>query len=67
MRMLMAHAGIEFEDVRISMEAWPEYKPKMPGGVVPVLEFPNGHMQGQSNTILRFLGQKHGYYPKDPV
>ena len=31
-----------------------------------MLEYPNGEVYAQSNSILRLLGKLHGYYPEDP-
>ena len=66
LRMLMHHAGEEFEDIGIPQDKWPEVKPTMPGGSMPVLEFPDGTRMGQTCSLLRYLGKKNGYYPKDP-
>ena len=66
MRMLLSHANADWENVMVGMEEWPALKPSMPGGVMPCLELADGTKMGQSVSILRFLGAKHGYYPKDP-
>ena len=65
-RMLLAHAGADWEDVRVTFEEWPQLKPSMPNGQVPCLEV-NGKKMGQSNSILRYIGMKLGYYPEDPM
>ena len=39
----------------------------MPNQQLPVLELQNGTKMGQSNSILRYLGMKYGYYPEDPI
>ena len=43
MRMLLAHAKVEFEDVRINKEDWPKYKAdnaeQLEFGQVPALQF----------------------------
>ena len=49
------------------MHEWPELKPKMPGGSLPVLKMPDGTLLHQSNAIMRYLGSKHGYYPEDAM
>lgn len=64
-RMLLTHAGVDFEDKIISFEDWPKWKPEMPGGVLPVLEFTTVERRGQTLSILRYLGIKFGYYPTD--
>jgi len=34
---------------------------------VPTLQLSDGSKIGQSESILRFLGKEHGYYPDDPI
>lgn len=66
-RLLLNHANIEFEDVRVTGPTWQEFKAdkeKCPYGQVPVLEV-DGKFLAQGTAILRFLGTKYGYYPKD--
>ncbi|XP_059054885.1 uncharacterized protein LOC131848938 isoform X2 [Achroia grisella] len=58
-RMLLAFGGQEFEDDRIPMDKWPEYKPKTPFGQMPVLEM-NGKEYTQSIAISRYLGRLYG-------
>jgi len=56
-RFIMKYAGIEFEDARFERENWPDIKPKMPFGQVPVLEA-NGKVYHQSMAITRFLAKR---------
>ncbi|KAJ3663487.1 hypothetical protein Zmor_007744 [Zophobas morio] len=56
-RFLINYGGIDFEDVRIKQEDWPQWKPKTPFGVVPLLEH-NGKQVGQSIAIARYLAKK---------
>lgn len=45
MRMLLNHAKIEFEDVRIQREEWPSFKadnPDLEFGQLPTLVLDNG-------------------------
>nr|ADC32118.1 glutathione S-transferase sigma [Antheraea pernyi] len=58
-RMLLAYGGQEFEDKRIPMEEWPEFKPKTLFGQMPVLEI-DGKQYAQSTAICRYLGRKYG-------
>ena len=66
-RLLLNHAKVDFENVMFGMEDWPNHKPNMPNGQVPCLETSDGKKMGQSVSIVRFLGAKYGYYPKDPM
>ncbi|KAJ3663474.1 hypothetical protein Zmor_007733 [Zophobas morio] len=56
-RYLFSYGGIEFEDVRIKREDWPQHKDKTPFGVLPILEH-NGKVAGQSIAIARYLAKK---------
>jgi glutathione S-transferase len=58
-RLLLNHAGVKFEDIRFTMESWPELKDKFELKQVPVLE-DNGKMYCQMNAILEYLGKKYG-------
>ena len=64
-RMLLSHAGVDYEDVVIGFDKWPEYKPTMPNKQVPCLELKDGTRMGESYAIGRYLGSIHGYYPTD--
>ncbi|GMS86627.1 hypothetical protein PENTCL1PPCAC_8802, partial [Pristionchus entomophagus] len=56
-RQVFAHAGVAFDDVRISRAEWLALKPHTPYGQLPVLEV-DGRPIGQSSAILRFLGKQ---------
>ncbi|XP_026318450.1 glutathione S-transferase 2-like [Hyposmocoma kahamanoa] len=58
-RLLLAYGGQEFEDRRVAMEQWPDFKPKTPFGQMPVLEI-DGKKYAQSFAIARYLGRKYG-------
>ncbi|CAL1528870.1 unnamed protein product [Lymnaea stagnalis] len=60
-RLLLAAAGQEYEDVRISHEEWADEKPKTPFGQVPVLEV-NGKKYAQSVAIVTYLAREFGLY-----
>ena len=67
-RLLLNHAGVQFEDARLKWAEWSEIKhdrEKFPYGQLPVLE-KDGKFYPQSGAILRMLGREHGYYPTDP-
>ena len=48
-----------YEDVRIEYEKWPEHKPTMPFGQVPVLEV-DGKRIANSMVIARYLAEEFG-------
>lgn len=64
-RFIFAYAGVDYEDVRIAREKWPEYKKKTPFGALPVLEI-DGKPFAQSNAAARHLARQHGLAGKDP-
>ena len=63
-RLLLAHAKVDYEDVIVTREQLPELKASglAEFGQVPVLER-NGKTYVQSWSILRTLGAELGYYP----
>ncbi|XP_018358304.1 PREDICTED: uncharacterized protein LOC108758047 [Trachymyrmex cornetzi] len=63
-RFLLSHCGIKFEDIRITFDEWPKYKPNMPMGQVPVLEI-DGKQYHQSKAIGRFIAKKGNLYGSD--
>uniref|UniRef100_A0A1I7YRG4 glutathione transferase n=1 Tax=Steinernema glaseri TaxID=37863 RepID=A0A1I7YRG4_9BILA len=65
-RLLFTYAGVPFEDVRVTMEQWPELKAKMPWGQLPVLEV-DGHTIPQSFAIYRYLANEFGLAGKDAL
>ena len=64
-RLALHVAGIDFEDVRISRDAWPAMKEQTPYGGLPVLELPGRAPLAHSNAILVFIGRRHGLHPGD--
>ncbi|KAJ3636069.1 hypothetical protein MTP99_008909 [Tenebrio molitor] len=55
-RLLFKYGDIDFEDVRIKREEWPQLKETTPFGQVPVLEY-KGRKVGQSIAIARYVGK----------
>ncbi|XP_078701812.1 hematopoietic prostaglandin D synthase-like [Branchiostoma floridae x Branchiostoma belcheri] len=66
LRLLFAAGGIEFEDVRIEREQWPELKPKTPMGQIPILEA-DGTMICQRRAIGRLIAKEAGLAGKTPL
>ncbi|XP_078701065.1 glutathione S-transferase-like isoform X2 [Branchiostoma floridae x Branchiostoma belcheri] len=66
LRLLFAAGGIEFEDVRIEREQWPELKPKTPMGQIPILEV-DGTMICQRRAIGRLIAKEAGLAGKTPL
>lgn len=67
LRMMLNHAGVEFEDHRFGFDTWPSLKAGMAGNSVPNIEYPDGTKIGATNAMMRMVGAKHGYYPEDPM
>eukprot|EP01022_Parablepharisma_sp_SALTPOND_P001341 TRINITY_DN10612_c0_g2_i1.p2 TRINITY_DN10612_c0_g2~~TRINITY_DN10612_c0_g2_i1.p2 ORF type:complete len:435 (+),score=56.53 TRINITY_DN10612_c0_g2_i1:319-1623(+) len=63
-KLLLTHANVKFEDIRIKQEDWPRYKEKFELKQVPALE-DNGQKFCQTYAILEYLGAKYGYLPKN--
>lgn len=64
-RLALSIAGIEFEDRRVPLDAWPALKSQMPYRALPVLEV-DGHELTHSNAINRYVGKLAKLYPADP-
>lgn len=58
--MLLRHAGVPFEDVRIKFEDWPKQKETFELQQLPVLDI-NGTRLNQSYAIILHLGRLYGY------
>ena len=58
-RLILAQAGVQYEDKRITKEEWGELKPNTPNGAVPILEV-DGKTIGGSIPIARFVAERHG-------
>ena len=68
-RMLLAHKGVEYEDRRLTQEAYGELKAQGVLDGLPVWEFDHmgsTKMLNESKALLRYLGKEYGYYPSDP-
>ena len=58
-RQIFAVAKVEYEDHRVNRDDWPNLKPEMPFGQMPVLE-EDGKQLAQSQAIARYLSRKFG-------
>jgi len=58
-RLLLAQAGVQYEDKRISQAEWEKMKPSMPFAELPALEV-DGQTIVQSLAIARYIAKKHG-------
>jgi len=58
MRLIFAQAGVEYEDIRIEREKWPDHKAGTPFGQLPMLEV-DGVKLCQSNACARYLANKY--------
>ena len=47
------------------MKDWSQHKSSMPGGSMPVIEFPDGTKMGQTCSLARYLGNINGLEPTD--
>lgn len=66
MRLLLAAAGLPFEDKRIEFAEWGALKPKTPWGSLPILEV-DGKQIGQSMTIARYVAREGGLVGKNSL
>ncbi|KAL7678119.1 hypothetical protein ACOME3_004348 [Neoechinorhynchus agilis] len=60
-RLILAAAGVKYNDNQIAHEAWVTLKPKTPLGQLPVVELDeNNIIIPQSLAIARYFARKHG-------
>jgi len=66
-RMALFKAGVEFEDIRLTGQAWMDFKTsgKLEFGQCPGLELEDGTMMTQAIPILNFIGRKYNLVPAD--
>jgi glutathione S-transferase len=64
-RLAFHIAGVPFEDVRLSRDAWAALKPNTPYGGVPTLELPGKPVLAHANAILGYIGRTHDLHPLD--
>ena len=66
-RLIFAAANQAYDDIRFEFTQWPEFKPKMTLGQVPVLELPGAVQIPQSLTIARYVARKVGLAGSDDL
>jgi glutathione S-transferase len=64
-RLAFVLAGVDFEDNRLSRDAWRALKPATPFGALPILEVEGKPPVSQANAILGYIGRKYGLLPSD--
>eukprot|EP00924_Labyrinthula_sp_SR-Ha-C_P000313 snap_masked-scaffold_25-processed-gene-3.50-mRNA-1 protein AED:0.30 eAED:0.34 QI:0/-1/0/1/-1/1/1/0/213 len=63
-RICLNLGGIEFEDIRIKRENWPELKPTTPFGYLPILEV-DGKWLTQGSVITKYVARLSKLVPED--
>ncbi|XP_014771129.1 S-crystallin 3-like [Octopus bimaculoides] len=61
-RMLFAAANVQYQDIRIDRSEWSRIRNRMPGGMMPMLEFDNKTQYIQSMAITRYLSREFGFH-----
>jgi len=65
-RLLLAAAGMRYEDKRVEFAEWPALKAGTPWGTLPTLEV-DGKTIGQSLTIARYVAREGGFVGKNSL
>ncbi|GAB1598747.1 S-crystallin 4-like [Argonauta hians] len=63
-RMLLAAAGVKYNDRRIESTEWAVMRELMPCSMMPVLELEDGTKIPQSMVMARFLASEYGFHGK---
>lgn len=69
-RLTLILSNIDFEDVRVKKEDWPNMKSKMPYEQLPIMSIDSGEPRGQSGAMLRYaatLNPDKNMYPMDKI
>ena len=69
-RMALHRAGVPFENVRLTGQAYQDFKASGKGeffGKMPLLELEDGTMLAETSPILNYLGAKYNLKPEDPL
>ncbi|XP_052067747.1 glutathione S-transferase-like isoform X3 [Mytilus californianus] len=63
-RLLLAAAGKDYDDIRIPFDEWPKKKATFQTGQLPTFDV-DGQLLCQSLTIARYLAREYGYAGKN--
>ena len=66
-RMMLSHAGIEFEDHRVLKEEWATMKDETHFGDLPILELDDGTKLYKCGPIVNYVANLCGFEPTDPM
>lgn len=64
-RLALVLAGVDFEDRRVTFDAWAALKPTTPFGSLPTFEVEGKPAVSQSNAILAHIAHSYGLLPDD--
>lgn len=65
---MLAKAGADWEKVGLSGDEWKALKPTLPAGTgMPLVTLADGTILYESIPTSRFIAQKFGFYPEDPL
>ena len=69
-RMALHKAGVEFENIRLTGQAYQDFKASGKSeffGKMPVLELEDGTTLSETSPILQYIGAKYNLLPTDPL
>lgn len=68
-RMALWKAKVDYEDVRLTGQAWKDVKNSdfLEFGQIPVYQLEDGTKLAQASAILNYIGAKYDLIPKDPL
>ena len=66
-RLVLAYGQLEFEDERLTFEAFGELKSTVPTKQLPVLKINDDVILPQSIAIARYVAKLANLYPQDPL
>jgi prostaglandin-H2 D-isomerase / glutathione transferase len=68
-RLALLLSNTPFEDIRVPFPQWPEMKPTMPYGSIPVMTINDGPMIAQSKALLKMVGATYSesLFPREKL